>query len=162
MNQTAEELRATVNEAYARLQSVPEAVNGRRPGAGKWSPREIVGHLIDSAANNHQRFVRAQLQKDLVFLPYEQDDWVARQGYQDAEWLALLELWRGYNLHVARVIDRISAGDWSRPRVRHNLDQLAWHTVPAEEPTTLEYFVRDYVGHLRHHLAQIDALVGGP
>lgn len=159
-NETADVLRATVDDAFTRLRAVPDEVNGRRPSAGAWSPREIIGHLIDSAANNHQRFVRAQGQDDLIFSPYEQDDWVARQGYQDADWASLLELWRGYNRHLARVIERIPAAAWSRPRARHNLDRIAWRTVPADEPTTLEYFVRDYVGHLRHHLAQIEGLVG--
>lgn len=160
MNQIAEELRATVDGAVAHLRAVPDAVNRRRPGTGKWSPREIIGHLIDSAANNHQRFVRAQFQEDLIFPPYDQDGWVARQGYQEADWSSLLELWHAYNRHLAWVIERIPAAEWSRSRTRHNLDRIAWRTVPAEDAATLAYFVHDYVEHLRHHLAQITAMVG--
>ena len=51
----------------------------------KWSPREIVGHLIDSAANNHQRFVRAQFTDDLVFSGYQQAEWVGVQAIPPGE-----------------------------------------------------------------------------
>jgi hypothetical protein len=44
------------------------------------------------------------------------------------------------------------------PRSRHNLDQMAWQPVPRDQPATLDYFMADYVGHLKHHLQQIDAI----
>ena len=76
----ADDLKATVTAAAASLAALPEDAASVRPSPGKWSPKEIIGHLIDSAANNHQRFVRAQLQDDLVFAGYAQDDWVATQN----------------------------------------------------------------------------------
>lgn len=77
-----------------------------RPEPGEWSVKEIVGHLIDSASNNHQRFVRLQLADGLVFPDYSPDNnsWVAIQNYQVAHWDDLLTLWRHFNLHLARVI----------------------------------------------------------
>ena len=122
---------------------------------GKWSRKEIVGHLIDSASNNHQRFVRAQFTDDLLCASYDQETWVASQRYQSAPWRELVALWSGFNLHLARVIEAIPDEIRSRPRIRHNLHEVAFRTVPANEPTTLEYFMRDYVAHLEHHLEQI-------
>jgi hypothetical protein len=114
-----------------------------------------VGHLIDSASNNHQRFVRAQLSDDLLFLGYEQEGWVAVQRYGERPWEALVALWREYNLHLARVIADVPDEIRHRPRAVHNLDQIAWKIVPKDEPATLEYFMADYVAHLENHVKQI-------
>ena len=156
----AAELRAAVSEALRWLVAVPEAETSRRPRPGGWSPREIVGHLIDSASNNHGRFVRAALEPGLVFPTYDQEAWVALQGYQEQDWTTLLERWGAFNEQVALVIAHIPDAALQRTRHQHNLDRIAWQTVAASEPTTLEYFIRDYIGHLRHHLTQIAAIVG--
>ena len=84
-----------------------------------------------------------------------QDAWVAAQCYQDAEWPALVDLWRAYNLHLARVMAATPEAVRLRETRRHNFHQIAWQTVPEGEPATLDYFMRDYVDHLRHHLQQI-------
>ena len=136
---------------------LPPALAARQPAPGKWSIKEIVGHLIDSACNNHQRFVRAQWTTDLVFPGYEQDLWVTSQRYVDAPWPELVVFWREYNLHLARVMAAIPAHDRERPRHPHNLDQIAT-PVPPDQPATLDYFMRDYVEHLKHHLRQIAEL----
>jgi hypothetical protein len=154
-----EDLRTTVVRASEELASVADEVAARRPAAGKWSAKEIIGHLVDSASNNHQRFVRAQFQGDLVFPGYEQDDWVAVQRYQDAPWPALLTLWREYNLHIARVIEAIPRETRLREHTRHNLHERAWQALAADRPATLDYFMRDYVGHLHHHLRQVQSLL---
>jgi hypothetical protein len=149
------ELRELVASVTPRLLAVSEGDATKPPAPGKWSPKEIVGHLIDSASNNHQRFVRAQFVDDLVFPGYEQEAWVAAQRYQAAAWSDLVGLWRLFNLHLARVIEAVPAPARQRPRARHNLHEIAWQTVPRDQPATLEYFMRDYVGHLKHHIAQI-------
>jgi hypothetical protein len=155
-----EDLRSTVVREAARLLTVPGPAACVRPAPGKWSAKEVVGHLVDSAANNHQRFVRAQFQDELIFPGYAQEDWVTAQRYQDAPWPHLVALWREYNLHIARVIDAMDPDVRLRERRRHNLHELAWQAWPADRPATLDYFMRDYVGHLHHHLRQIEALVG--
>jgi hypothetical protein len=160
MHHTANELRATVAEALVWLRKLPEGADARRPAPNKWSPKEIIGHLIDSASVNHERFVRAQMQDSLVFSTYEQDRWVAAQQYQGQVWSELLDRWRAFNEQVAAVIDRIADRDMTRQRFDHNLHMIAWSTVSPTMPATLEYFVNDYVGHLRHHLAQIEAMTG--
>jgi len=151
----ARELRETVDRAAAELRAIPEAAASVRPAPGKWSIKEIIGHLIDSASHNHQRFVRARWQDDLVFQGYQQDEWVAAQQYQSVPWDELVSLWQMYNRHVARVMAQVPAAIARREHRRHNLDQIAWQTVPADRPATLEYFMRDYVAHLKHHLRQV-------
>lgn len=154
-----DDLRSTAIGTAARLQQVSELVAARRPAQDKWSCKEIIGHLIDSAAHNHQRFVRAQFQDDLVFSGYAQVEWVSVQNYQNASWQNLVRLWREFNLHLAHVIESMSATERLRSRHRHNLNELAWKQVPADRPTTLDYFMRDYVDHLHHHLRQVEALL---
>lgn len=151
----AEELRHAVRAAKPLLENLSEDESARSPAPGKWSPREIIGHLIDSASNNHQRFVRAQFKDDLIFPGYEQDKWVSVQQYRLAPWSELIALWEHFNLHIARVMETVPKDERIRLRARHNLDELAWKPAPRDEPATLDYFMRDYVGHLRHHLAQI-------
>lgn len=155
MSDIALDLRNTIAKAMSRLESIPSE-RAREPiSPGKWSPQEIIGHLVDSASNNHGRFVRAQLTDDLEFPGYDQEAWVRLQQYANAEWADLLALWRDFNTHIAHVIERIPAEVATRARTRHNLDEIAWKTVSRDMPVTLEYFVRDYVAHLKHHLAQI-------
>jgi hypothetical protein len=150
-----DEFRRTLDHAVERLLHYSDEEASRRPAPGKWSRKEIVGHLIDSASNNHGRFVRAQLQEDLVFPGYDQDRWVEVQRYQDRPWADLVRLWHAYNYQIAHVMASADREALVRLRPRHNLHELAWKAVPASEPTTLAYFVRDYVGHLEHHLRQV-------
>jgi len=151
----ADDLVRAVETAAPRLLAMDDGATAQRPAPGKWSPREILGHLIDSASNNHQRFVCAQWQDDLVFQGYDQDAWVSAQRYQDAAWRDLVTLWRAFNLHLAHVMRTVPAEVRQHPRVRHNLDRVAFVPVPADQPATLEYFMQDYVRHLQHHLRQI-------
>ena len=151
----ARELRRAVDGATPFLESLGDEASRRPPAPGRWSPREVIGHLIDSASNNHQRFVRARFGDDLVFQGYDQDAWVAAQRYQDAPWEELIALWRLFNLHIARIMEAVPKDERVRLRARHNLDEIAWKTVPRDVPSSLDYFMRDYVGHLKHHLAQM-------
>jgi hypothetical protein len=151
------EFQQTVETEAQRLLSLPGPQTEESPGSGGWTRKEILGHLIDSAANNHQRFVRAQFTDDLVFPGYEQEKWVAAQRYKDADWSHLVELWKNYNLHLLHLASHIPSSVLTQPRANHNLDQIAFRTVEKSQPTTLEYFIRDYAEHLRHHLRQIFA-----
>ena len=150
----ADDLRRTVEAGSARLLELePERVTRPR-AAGKWSPLEVLGHLVDSACNNHRRFVLARIQGELEFPGYDENAWVEVQSWRRAEWQDLVELWRTYNLHLARLIAETPQEELDRPHARHTLDRIAWRTLPAGRPATLGYLMRDYVGHLRHHLAQ--------
>jgi DinB family protein len=150
----ADDLARVVETASTRLLAMPDEQASRPRAPGKWSPKEVIGHLVDSASHNHQRFVNAQLKDDLVFGGYEQDAFVRLQRYTDVPWRELVTLWRTYNLLIAHVVRGIPEEVRLRERARHNLDAIAFRTVPKETPATLEYLTRDYVVHLEHHLAQ--------
>ena len=145
----------SVERAVPALLALGEETSRRRADPRKWSPCEVIGHLIDSASNNHQRFVRAQFQENLVFPGYDQDAWVRVQRYADVPWQELVTLWAAFNRHIAHVMEAVPAETRNRRRLRHNLGELAWVPPPNDELATLDYFMSDYVGHLRHHLRQI-------
>ena len=154
-----EDFRNTIVNATGRLRNIPETQSGQKNSPGDWSAKETIGHLIDSAANNHQRFVRAQFTDDLVFPGYVQDQWVSSQNYRDESWSELIQLWSSYNLHLVHVASAIPEDVLTKPRSRHTLDQIAFNLVDKNDPVTLEYLIRDYLDHLRHHLDQIFAEV---
>jgi hypothetical protein len=137
-------LDGVVDAAAPELRAIDEAVASRKLKPDVWSVKEILGHLIDSASNNHQRFVRAQLAGELSFPGYEQNRWVAAQDYQTSPWRELVDLWVAYNHHLAHIIRRIPDAAASVP-CRIGLD----------DPVTLNSLAQDYFRHLRHHLEQI-------
>lgn len=144
MKTMIEDFRRAIDEAVARFAQFDDAEAARPRAADKWSRKQLLGHLIDSAANNHQRFIRGQLDGSLAFPGYAQESWVERNGYGDAEWRDLVALWQAYNLHLLRVIERIPPD---------KLDVIC--TVGDSEPMTLGFIVEDYVRHLKHHLQQL-------
>ena len=91
MKDTLDRLRMILETIPPRLRGVSEAESVRRPAADKWSRKEILGHLVDSASNNHQGFVRAQLVEDLHFPPYEQGGWVTVQRYLEEPWETIIQ-----------------------------------------------------------------------
>ncbi|HLL77645.1 MAG TPA: DinB family protein [Pyrinomonadaceae bacterium] len=156
MAEVVADFRRTVEQAATRLLALGGGERNRRaPGEEGWTPKQIVGHLVDSAANNHRRFVLGQLTDDLVFDGYAQEDWVRAQKYDAADWDTLVALWRSYNLHLAHVMAQAPEEVLRHERAAHTLDRIAFKTVPADRPAALEYLMRDYVGHLKHHLRQI-------
>lgn len=159
-NNPGAELRMVVENTASRLAAISDEASQNARVDGEWSARLVLGHLIDSAVNNHQRFVRAQFSDDLVFEGYQQEDWIRVQRYDEAAWMDLINLWRVYNLHLAHVIERIPDEVLTRQRSAHSLDKIAWRTVPADQPTTLLYLIKDYLAHMREHLRQLFAAAG--
>jgi hypothetical protein len=139
----ARDLQQTIDAGAPKLRAISDAAATTPLAPGKWSRKEIVGHLIDSASNNHQRFVRAQEGASLSFPPYEQNHWSASQHCNERPWSALVDLWHAYNAHLAHVIAHIPDAKLAVPCV-----------IESGTPVTLEFLVTDYVVHLRHHLAQ--------
>ena len=144
MKHAAEELRSEIDASYPRLRALTEAEVSAPRAGGKWSRKEILGHLIDSAANNHQRFVRAQMVDAFQWPGYEQNEWVRVHGYRDQTWAELLGFWLALNSLVARVIELV-------PESKADTRCI----IGAGEGVTLEWLIQDYVRHLRHHLTQI-------
>ena len=127
-----------------QLRRLDEKTASHRSGPGRWSAKEVIGHLIDSAANNHQRFVRLQMQDHLELPGYDGDAWVRIEQYQNRAWLELVSLWESYNRHLAHVIQNIDPAT-----LKHT-----WRS-PEGNIVDLEFVVRDYVVHMQHHLDQI-------
>lgn len=144
----AERLRQTVSAAAGRLRALSDADASVKPSPTRWSKKEILGHLIDSASNNHQRFVRALLHGELRFPAYEQEGWARCQDYQTADWRVLTDLWRAYNEHLAHVIARMPADRRATPC-----------RIGDGDAVTLGWLVEDYQRHLDHHVAQLDRRV---
>jgi len=155
MQEFLADFRQTLSLATERFAAISEEQSQIPRAEGKWSPKEIVGHLIDSAANNHQRFVRAQFTDDLVFAGYEQVEWVDVQRYQDELWQDLVQLWHLYNLHILHIIEVTPEEQRTKQRSKHNLHQIASDLLKEDEPVTLEWFMRDYLDHMKKHLGQI-------
>jgi len=139
----ASDLRDEVARATPILRGFTDAGASNGLGARKWNRKELLGHLIDSAANNHQRIVRAQLGDALVFPGYEQDSWVAAQRYRSRAWSELVEVWIAFNTQVASAIEAVPEAKLPTRCV-----------IGSGDPVTLEFLMRDYLRHLRHHLAQ--------
>lgn len=125
------------------LEALPEDVFNTRPSEEKWSRKEILGHLIDSAANNHHRFIRVQIE-NTPFISYDADEWNNAGFYRLSDRKTLIELWRWYNLHIAHIIG-------------HTPASLLSATIDTGGPSaqTLDFVIRDYVNHLEHHLHQL-------
>lgn len=149
-------LRETVEKSYDQLFNQLDNTNSaKNPAPGKWSPKQLIGHLIDSASNNHQRFVRANFKDDLCFPGYQQEAWVTLQDYQHMDWEELLGLWRSFNLLIARVMEQTPQEKLKKQHQKHDLDKIAFYRVAGGEPATLAYFMEDYIKHLEHHITQI-------
>lgn len=140
-------IRKTVEDFAERLENLDEAKASRKPRPDKWSRKEILGHLIDSASNNHQRFIRAQYLKDLNFPSYEQNEWVQLQQYSLRTWKELSTLWKSYNFHLAHIISCMPTACLEKSCI-----------IGFGEPMTIRYVVVDYLGHLQHHIRQIDQM----
>lgn len=148
---TAEELRKTVETVMPMLRGMSDAGASVPRDAGKWSRKQVLGHLIDSACNNQQKFVRTMARSGLDFVGYEQNHWVDSQHYSTAAWDQLVSLWQAYNAHLAHIIEHVDPKQLS-------------HTINVEDhgTFTLEFIMNDYIDHMKHHLLQIlpEALEG--
>jgi hypothetical protein len=113
---------------------------------GHWSRKQILGHLIDSAANNHQRFVRGQLAHELMTPNYAQREWVETERFNDREWIDLVQFWLAYNRHLLHIMSH-AAPD--------RLDSVI--RIGENDPVSLEFVMIDYVSHMKHHLKQLGA-----
>jgi hypothetical protein len=144
MKELSGNLLRVVESAEARLCEVSEAESVKPALPGGWSRKQLLGHLIDSASNNHQRFVRAALQPSLEFPGYDQEGNIKIQAVQDANWALLVSLWAAYNRYLAHVIAHLPA---------EKLDTVC--RIGAGEPVTLGFIATDYLTHMLHHLKQI-------
>ena len=135
------DLRQIINEIEPQLLKTPDP--DKKPDPQHWSPKEIIGHLIDSAANNHQRFVRGAQQKGGAFPGYDQNFCVEFQQPNAVEWGVLLDLWSNYNRYISHVLSQMPPG------------AERFQVTVGDKPMSLLFVAQDYVEHLKHHLNQI-------
>jgi hypothetical protein len=140
----AQFLTETIERELPHLRAVDEERSRVPRAAGKWRPREELGHLIDSAANNHMRFVRGALEPEFHGPGYAQDEWVRVHGYGEMAWEAIVSLWFQYNQLLARVVERIPE---ERLETRGS--------IGGGPSITLGFVIDDYVLHMQHHIDQI-------
>lgn len=126
-----------------------------RKSEDKWSQKEVLGHLIDSANVNYNRFIMAISKNDLVFDSYPQDDWVQLQKYNKRDWLELMQLWKSINMHIDELVKSIPESAKNKLVLIHNFDKICWKVVGKNEKSSLSYLIKDYIGHLEHHMKQI-------
>lgn len=137
-------LNNTVRATVEKLLRYTDEEAGIRPAADKWSRKEVLGHLVDSAMNNYPRFIRGQQAEYLETPGYNQDFWVDVRRYQEEDWQELVQIWKMLNLHIVRVLPLIPEN-----ALGHIL------AVGPNAPVTLRYIADDYLRHLEHHLTQI-------
>ena len=144
MKDIAQRLRAILEAVEPRLSHRSEENVGLKPDPCEWSKKEILGHLIDSAVNNHQRFVRAVYGAAAEFPPYDQEAWVRIQRHNERPWPALVALWSAHNHHLSHVIECIPEDAESSPC-----------NIGSKDLVPLRFVVEDYLRHLQHHLKDI-------
>ena len=125
------------------IKEIPATDFTHKPGPEKWSRQEIIGHLIDSAANNHHRFIRIQYE-EVPVIYYDQNKWNTLSGYAAYDKDKLVQLWELYNRHLVEIIKRIPDTALTREGESKNKERHA-----------LEWYITDYVAHLEHHLKQV-------
>lgn len=148
-------LRKIITESASGLWELEEADLLFKPHPNKWSKQEILGHLIDSAYNNHQRFLRTEAQGNLVFHGYDQENWVIKNAYQEREKRDVIETYIIVNLHLSAMIAQLSSNVLNNLTLDHNYHQICMERIAANEPTNLAYLVHDYLFHIEHHLKQL-------
>ena len=137
-------LQRLVKHVPDRLERISDRDTDIAPSPSKWSAREELGHLIDSAANNHQRIVRAQLENTPAMPGYAPQAWVDLHGYKRREWRELIELWRALNQQLSAAAEAVPESARSRTC-----------TIAGSEPLTIEFVFEDYLEHMLHHLQHI-------
>lgn len=140
----AARLRKALADNEPRLRALGEDASQRPRAAGKWSPRQVLGHLCDSAVNNYHRVVRAQQADELHFPGYQQEHWVATGGYERRPWADLIDLWLALNRQFAHALAAVPATREGTPCFIGN-----------DAPVALAFLAGDYVDHLEKHLGQI-------
>ena len=138
-------LNEVIEKYYLLLKDVKEVDFSTKPNPEKWSKLEEFGHLIDSAQNNIQRFIRVQYE-DNVHIRYNPDNWVAMNDYQNCEKNNLVALWYLLNKQIITILEKMPSDKYEA--------LMSFDVNPANKNTTL-FIAEDYVQHLTHHLESI-------
>lgn len=155
MNTYYHQLNEIIDLSYDQLQAIDQHDFSIQPSPSKWSKKQIIGHLIDSAYNNHQRFLSAHNQDNLIFQGYDQEAWVALNDYQNRSQEEVLNTWRVANQHLAHLIGGISDDLLNHKTRTHNFHIIGMNRPDEGSLSSLAYLIWDYIFHVEHHLNQI-------
>lgn len=145
LENTLQELQSLIVSVPVRMASIPSNMVSVRPAVNKWSKKEILGHLCDSAINNISRIVKAASAKKMFIVqPYEQDEWVKNNNYREQPLNDIIELWKSLNKQFIAAASNIPA-----KKLALKCD------IEGHEIQTLQWLVDDYLSHMKHHLEQI-------
>ena len=150
-----QQLRKIITTSIDQIEAVPDRDFDFKADPATWSKKEILGHLIDSAYNNHQRFLKAPAQPDLVFTGYDQNEWVIRNNYQNRDKAEVLNTWIVVNRHLSNLLEGLPTPLLVRKTPKHNFHKICMNLLEDKQPATLSYLIWDYLFHLEHHLSQI-------
>ena len=139
------EILQLVNQAMTDFENISDEVWNNKPQLLKWSKKELLGHLVDSAVNNIRRLVVGQYEQGVKII-YHQDEWVNYQNYQEAAIAEVIMLWKLLNYQISRVIENIP---------EEKLQNTCDTGKGKIEMHTLSFFIDDYLVHLKYHLNQI-------
>ena len=147
LKKVVERLQKHIDNIPSEFLEYPEGELRSKPALDKWSKKELLGHLIDSAANNHHRFIKIQFMPQPYFVEgYAQNDWVRIQNYNEKDTQSLVNLWKTYNEHILFIIQNTP---------EENLKIKINAQDPFEKADTLFFLMKDYVDHMDHHFKQI-------
>jgi hypothetical protein len=147
MKDVHHELNSIINDFYNKYKGLDNEITSRRLGVDKWTLKEIIGHLIDSASNNHQRLVRLQIIDELIFPEYSKDNskWIEIQKYNKLKFSDVILLWKQYNVLIGNIIKEVDESKlknyWKRP---------------DGDKITLKDLIVDYVRHIKDHIEHFE------
>ena len=151
INNTINRMNFLILDVSERINNYSEDELSAKPNPVKWSKKEILGHLCDSATNNLSRFIRAQLEDEpFRVVPYRQDEWVKLNGYNEMKAERIVKLWCALNLQITNVISRIPE---EKLAVKCDLGDSAFREGESEK--NLLWLIEDYLIHMEYHLNQI-------
>jgi len=141
------ELNSIINDFYNKYKGLDNEIASKRPGTDRWTLKEIVGHLIDSASNNHQRFVRLQIVDELIFPGYGKDNskWLEIEKYNELNFYDIISLWKQYNILIGNIIKETDEGKLENYWIKSDGDKI-----------TLKDLMIDYVRHMREHVKHFE------
>ena len=137
-------LQQTIEREVTALRALTEEQAEVPRGPGKWCPKEELGHLIDSASNNHLRFVGGAIGPEFHGAGYAQDEWVRLHGYAGLPWGHIVNFWFEYNSLLSGLVENIPDEKLSTQCF-----------LSADPPVSLGFIIEDYVMHMRHHIDQL-------
>jgi DinB superfamily len=145
--QAVQSLRKLLGTLPSRLDAIPPNIAASKTDGG-WSPKEELGHLLDSAANNHQRIVRTLLEQNPAMPGYDGPHWVALHAYRNRDWRELIAQWEALNRQLLYAAEAVPSDAWSRTC-----------TIGGSDPLTLQFVFEDYLHHMREHLEHMKVRV---